>query len=157
MGAEIEFDCDDDFILIGSQHRICEPDGEWTGDDIDNDCIGKNGLMGGDWRDGWRYMSKGWELGRGVGRDIWSKKADGETRRARYISVDRQKQQTHTSIPSIHAPFVSGIIFLHLLCWFQLLQPSRKQPYTSSEACFQATRQQSSLSYTKSCTLSFFN
>ena len=35
-----------------------------------------------------------------------------------------------------HAPSVSGMIFLHLLYWFQTPQPSRKQPYQSSEACF---------------------
>ncbi|XP_033096788.1 sushi domain-containing protein 2-like [Anneissia japonica] len=39
VGSEIEFECDDDFVLVGTQYRVCEGSGEWTGDDLQNDCI----------------------------------------------------------------------------------------------------------------------
>ncbi|XP_038064903.1 protein mesh-like [Patiria miniata] len=48
IGSEVEFSCEDSFILIGSPYRVCEPpqvnqgefrQGQWSGNSIDNDCI----------------------------------------------------------------------------------------------------------------------
>ncbi|XP_071842234.1 sushi domain-containing protein 2-like isoform X2 [Apostichopus japonicus] len=39
VGSEIEYSCDEDFILLGSNYRICQPNGEWTGDAVINYCV----------------------------------------------------------------------------------------------------------------------
>ncbi|XP_022099265.1 sushi domain-containing protein 2-like [Acanthaster planci] len=48
VGSEIEFACEDNFILVGSPYRVCEPpqvnqgefrQGQWSGNEIDNTCV----------------------------------------------------------------------------------------------------------------------
>ncbi|XP_041471024.1 sushi domain-containing protein 2-like [Lytechinus variegatus] len=43
VGSELEFRCDDDFIPIGPEYRVCQPSGDWSGgaqeDDIVNECL----------------------------------------------------------------------------------------------------------------------
>ena len=39
-GAHIVFACDEGLTLTGPEERICQENGQWTGEG-DNDCIGK--------------------------------------------------------------------------------------------------------------------
>ena len=39
-GAHIVFACDEGLTLTGPEDRICQENGQWTGEG-DNDCIGK--------------------------------------------------------------------------------------------------------------------
>ncbi|XP_030833847.1 sushi domain-containing protein 2 isoform X2 [Strongylocentrotus purpuratus] len=43
VGSELEFRCDDDFIPIGPEYRVCQSTGDWSGgaqeDDIVNECL----------------------------------------------------------------------------------------------------------------------
>ena len=47
---QVEFACEDNFILTGSAYRVCEPpqvaqsenpQGQWSGDSEVNDCVGQ--------------------------------------------------------------------------------------------------------------------
>ena len=44
VGSEIEFTCDDDFIPVGPEYRVCQIGGDWSGgqheDEIINECVG---------------------------------------------------------------------------------------------------------------------
>ncbi|XP_071503248.1 sushi domain-containing protein 2-like [Diadema antillarum] len=43
VGSEIEFKCDEDFIPIGPEYRVCQETGQWSGgaqeDEIVNECL----------------------------------------------------------------------------------------------------------------------
>ena len=40
VGAHIIFECDEGTTLTGPEERICQENGEWTGEG-DNDCVGE--------------------------------------------------------------------------------------------------------------------